>query len=174
MVRARREASCKLERRAQPEYPLAHAAAKRRAERHRGWGNRLFLATFEPYKPGAPKISATILGHAIDANTGKILWSVRLEGTVPSPMMYAYSDSTSPSPVTDGKYVWFFNASGEMGCWDFSGKKSGGGIQALGRTLSLQQAARADSLRRHDHQRGAGDPGRIRSRAGTICAESTS
>ena len=87
------------------------------------WGNRLFLTTFEPYTPGAPKTSSVILGHAIDANTGKILWSVRLEGSVPSPMMYAYSDSTSPSPITDGKYVWFFNASGEMGCWDFNGKE---------------------------------------------------
>src|SRR4051812_44512593 len=46
------------------------------------WGNRLFLTTFEPYKPGAPKMSATILGHAIDAGSGKILWSVRLEGSV--------------------------------------------------------------------------------------------
>ena len=34
-------------------------------------------------------------------------------------MMYAYSDSTSWTPVTDGKHVWFFNCSGEMGCWDF-------------------------------------------------------
>jgi outer membrane protein assembly factor BamB len=87
------------------------------------WGDRLFLTTFEPYKPGAPKTSATVLGHAIDAHTGKILWSVRLEGSVPSPMMYAYSDSTSPTPVTDGSYVWFTNASGIMGCYDFNGKE---------------------------------------------------
>lgn len=87
------------------------------------WGNRLFLTTFAPYKQGAPKTSATILGYALDAQTGKILWSVRLEGSVPSPMMYAYSDSTSPTPITDGEHVWFFNASGEMGCWDFSGKQ---------------------------------------------------
>jgi len=37
------------------------------------WGDRLFLTTFEPYKPGAPKTSATILGHAIDTKNGKIL-----------------------------------------------------------------------------------------------------
>src|SRR3989441_12864149 len=54
------------------------------------WGDRLFLTTFEPYKPGDPKFSTVILGHAIDARTGKILWSVRLEGSVKSPMMYAY------------------------------------------------------------------------------------
>ena len=37
--------------------------------------------------------------------------------------MYAYSDSTSPTPITDGTHVWFFNSSGEMGCWDFNGKE---------------------------------------------------
>ncbi len=25
-------------------------------------------------------------------------------------MMYAYSDSTTPSPVTDGEHVWFLKA----------------------------------------------------------------
>jgi outer membrane protein assembly factor BamB len=87
------------------------------------WGDRLFLTTFEPYKPGEPKFSTAILGHAVDAKTGKILWSRRLEGSVKSPMMYAYSDSTSPTPITDGRYVWFFNSSGEMACFDFSGKE---------------------------------------------------
>lgn len=87
------------------------------------WEDRLFLTTFEPYKPGTPKSSATILGHCLDARTGKLLWSVKLVGSVPSPLMYAYSDSTSPTPVTDGKHVWFFNASGAMGCWDFDGKE---------------------------------------------------
>jgi outer membrane protein assembly factor BamB len=87
------------------------------------WGNRLFLTTFEEYKEGDPKFSATILGHCLDARTGKILWSVKLTGENPSPLMYAYSDSTSWTPVTDGRHVWFFNSSGEMGCWDFAGKE---------------------------------------------------
>lgn len=87
------------------------------------WKDRLFLTTFEEYQEGAPKFSATILGHCLDRKTGKILWSVKLVGSSPSPMMYAYSDSTSWTPVTDGKHVWFFNASGEMGCWDFAGKE---------------------------------------------------
>lgn len=87
------------------------------------WGNRLFLTTFEEYKEGDPKYSATILGHCLDAKTGKILWSVKLVGENASPLMYAYSDSTSWTPVTDGKHVWFFNCSGEMGCWDFNGKE---------------------------------------------------
>lgn len=85
------------------------------------WGDRLFLTTFEEYKEGAPKYSADILGHCLDVKTGKILWSVKLSGENASPLMYAYSDSTSWTPVTDGKHVWFFNCSGEMGCWDFAG-----------------------------------------------------
>ena len=87
------------------------------------WGDRLFLTTFDEYKEGEPKFSATILGHCLDRNTGRILWSVKLVGENASPLMYAYSDSTSWTPVTDGKHVWFFNCSGEMGCWTFDGKE---------------------------------------------------
>ncbi len=87
------------------------------------WGDRLFLTTFDVYREGYPKFSSTILGHCLNASTGKLLWSVKLEGAVKSPMMYAYSDSTSPTPITDGKHVWFFNSSGEMGAWDFEGKE---------------------------------------------------
>ena len=84
------------------------------------WGDRLFLTTFASGEKG---FSGKITGLAVDANTGKMLWSVTLEGVEKSPMMYAYSDSTSPTPVTDGKHVWFFNASGEMGCWDWQGRE---------------------------------------------------
>ena len=85
------------------------------------WKDRVFLTTFPEYQEGARKFSATILGHCLDAKTGKILWSVPLTGENESPMMYAYSDSTSWTPVTDGEHVWFFNCSGEMGCFDFGG-----------------------------------------------------
>jgi outer membrane protein assembly factor BamB len=87
------------------------------------WGDRLFLTTFDRYKEGDPKFSGDILGHCLDAKNGKILWSVKLHGPTPSPMLYAYSDSTSPTPMTDGKHVWFINNSGEMGCWDYAGNE---------------------------------------------------
>ena len=87
------------------------------------WGDRLFLTTFDTYTPGTPKFSTTILGHAVDAKTGRIPWSVKLEGSVKSPMIDAYSDSTTPTPVTDGKHVWFTNASGIMACYDMAGKQ---------------------------------------------------
>jgi hypothetical protein len=84
------------------------------------WGDRLFLTTFAE---GEAKTSGKILGLCVDAKTGKILWAVKLEGPTRSPIMYAYSDSTSPTPVTDGKLVIFTNGSGEMGAFDFSGKE---------------------------------------------------
>ena len=87
------------------------------------WGDTLFLTTFDEYKPGSSKETGVVLGHALSAKTGEILWTVRLKGDTPSWMMYAYSDGTSWSPITDGKHVWFFNSSGEMGCWDFAGKE---------------------------------------------------
>ena len=86
-------------------------------------GGRIFLTTFDVYKAGDSKMSGTILGHCIDAVTGKILWSVKLHGPTESPMLYAYSDSTSPTPIADGEHVWFFNNSGEMGCWDYAGRE---------------------------------------------------
>ena len=84
------------------------------------WGDRLFLTTFAAGEKG---FSGKITGIAVDARNGKTLWSVGLEGVEKSPMMYAYSDSTTPTPLTDGKHVWFYNASGEMGCWDWEGKE---------------------------------------------------
>lgn len=84
------------------------------------WGDRLFLTTFAEGEKG---FSAKILGLAVDAKSGKILWRVALDGVEKSPMLYAFSDSTTPTPITDGKHVWFFNASGSMGCWTIDGRE---------------------------------------------------
>jgi len=84
------------------------------------WGDRLFLTTFAEGEKG---FSGKITGLAVDKRSGKVLWRVSLEGVEKSPMMYAYSDSTTPSPIADGKHVWFYNASGEMGCWDWEGRE---------------------------------------------------
>lgn len=91
------------------------------------WGDKLFLTTFDEGEghnvPEKERWSSKILGHCIDKNTGEILWSVKLDGSVPSPMMYSFSDSTSPTPVTDRERVIFTNASGEMAAFDFKGKE---------------------------------------------------
>ena len=83
------------------------------------WGDRIFLTTFAEGEKG---FSSKILGLAVDAKTGKILWQRPIDGTVKSPMLYAFSDSTTPTPVTDGKQVWFFNASGRIACFTWDGK----------------------------------------------------
>ena len=87
------------------------------------WGNRLFLTTMKPLESAnSSKEGHDVVGYCLDAQTGKILWTVDLPGSENSTYAYGFSDSTTPSPLTDGKNVWFFNASGAVGCWDFDGK----------------------------------------------------
>jgi outer membrane protein assembly factor BamB len=88
------------------------------------WGDRLFLTTMKPLAPDATKKEgADIVGYCLDAHNGKVLWTVDLPGSVESTYAYGFSDSTTPSPVTDGKYVWFTNCSGSLGCYDYQGKR---------------------------------------------------
>jgi len=88
------------------------------------WNDRLFVTTNAPWPKDSEKKAngRDVVAYCLNAFNGKILWSVKLPGI--RDMKYAgiFSDSTSPSPVTDGKHVWFFNASGFMGCWDLKGK----------------------------------------------------
>ena len=84
------------------------------------WGDLLFLET---YAPGVTRDSNDVVGHAIDRNTGMIKWSTPVmhgNGEL-APVAYQYSDATSWSPITDGQYVWFFNAGGHVGCWPVNG-----------------------------------------------------
>ena len=70
-----------------------------------------------------PSLKGTdIVAYCLDANTGEIRWSVPLTGSVEGPYNYGFSDSSSPTPITDGKHVWFVNASGSMGCWTVDGE----------------------------------------------------
>ncbi|MCB9385813.1 MAG: PQQ-binding-like beta-propeller repeat protein [Bryobacterales bacterium] len=88
-----------------------------------GTEEKLFLTTFAPGAGDERHYSADIQGHCVDAETGKLLWSVDLPGSVKSPMMYAYSDSTSPTPVISDNLVVFTNSSGVMAAFDFDGKE---------------------------------------------------
>ncbi|MEK6233454.1 MAG: PQQ-binding-like beta-propeller repeat protein, partial [Planctomycetales bacterium] len=96
------------------------------------WKDRLFVTANIPWGEGKdvpvpdknPKPMGTdIDGYCLDADTGKILWKVRLPGTRLKLYAGPFSDSTAPSPVTDGKHVWFYNVSGMIGCYDFDGKE---------------------------------------------------
>ena len=85
---------------------------------------RVFLTTMKPLSADAKsKEGSDIVGYCLDEKTGKILWTIDLAGSEPSTYAYGFSDSSSPSPITDGKYVWFYNASGAIGCYDFKGQQ---------------------------------------------------
>ena len=59
----------------------------------------------------------------LDADNGQILWQKTVKGLMGSGYHYGFSDSTTPCPATDGKYVWAINASGGMACFDFDGNE---------------------------------------------------
>ena len=86
------------------------------------WGDRAFVTTLKPEEGKRPD-GKEVIGYCLDARNGKILWSVALPGSTASVPAYFFSDATSPSPITDGKHVWFFNACGSVGCYDYDGAK---------------------------------------------------
>ena len=96
------------------------------------WGDRLFVTSNVPWtedskiEPGQKRkgpMGTDIIGYCLDANTGDILWQVTLKGTRLKLYAGPFSDSTAPSPITDGKHVWFYNVSGMIGCYDFEGNE---------------------------------------------------
>jgi outer membrane protein assembly factor BamB len=117
------------------------------------WGNKLFLTTEteglvvegaqavrhvrngqewkHPDAVGADR-EHTLRLLCIDADTGKILWDkVAHQGTVHDDR-HKKNTYASPTPVTDGVYVYTFFDSEGLHCYDFNGKrvwkKSFGGI----------------------------------------------
>lgn len=99
---------------------------------------RLFVTTMAPWndeglsEADAKKYSHAIEkrtvvgkhidGHCIDQATGKILWTRRIEGEVPSIYSYPFSDATSASPVASNTHVWFTNSGGTVSCYTHEGK----------------------------------------------------
>lgn len=90
------------------------------------WQDRLFLTTMKPLSAEATaKTGSDIVLHCFDANNGTQLWQTGLPGDPDAASIYAYgfSNSSSPTPITDGEHVWCWNASGRMGCWTVGGKE---------------------------------------------------
>ena len=78
------------------------------------WGDRLFVTSNVPWgkdqKPirfgtRSGPMGTDINGYCLDANSGKVLWKVRLPGSRMKLYAGPFSDSTCPSPVTDGERV---------------------------------------------------------------------
>jgi outer membrane protein assembly factor BamB len=77
------------------------------------WGDSVFITAPIPDQQ-------KFVGLCLDANTGKERWRKELaEGL----RWDKSSNLASPSPVTDGKHVYFFFATGDLACLDFSGKE---------------------------------------------------
>lgn len=107
------------------------------------WGKRIFLTTAieGPVVPGARAITHIVEGkefvhpdsmgadrsHAfkvlsLDRDTGKILWErTAYEGTVYD-NRHRKGSYASPTPVTDGRYVYAFFGSEGLYCYDFDGQ----------------------------------------------------
>jgi hypothetical protein len=95
------------------------------------WKDRLFLTTMKPLQAADSadvknNKGSDIVIYCCDAADGTILWQRDLAGDPKADSIYAYgfSSSSSPTPVTDGKHVWFCNASGQMGCWTIDGEEA--------------------------------------------------
>ncbi|MAI34513.1 MAG: hypothetical protein CBE00_09730 [Planctomycetaceae bacterium TMED240] len=85
------------------------------------WGERIFFTTMKPVQRDST-IGSDIVAWCCDANTGKTLWKRDVAATHPLRLSGCFSDSTAPPPVTDGRLVCFFNASGTVACFDLDGK----------------------------------------------------
>lgn len=94
-------------------------------------GDRLFLTCFrklteKDYNQVGGRAGTWVAetkGYCLDAQSGKILWSCDLPGKRPNQVNGTFTDSTTPTPVTDGKHVWFVNAGGYMACHTVEGKR---------------------------------------------------
>jgi len=90
------------------------------------WEDKIFLTTMKPLFKKLEEEhlqTNTINAICIDANRRTILWQKEIKGSIKSPYFYGFSDSTTPGPVTDGQYVWFFNASGKIVCFTIDGEQ---------------------------------------------------
>jgi outer membrane protein assembly factor BamB len=77
------------------------------------WDDRVFISSTEQSK-------RALVAICIDRNTGKELW--RNEVAI-GDRQDDRSNYASPSPVTDGKLIYFFYGNGELVAFDFAGKK---------------------------------------------------
>ena len=94
------------------------------------WDDRLFLTCFRTLTPEDHRQgkkgrletwAAETRGYCLSSETGEILWSCDLPGKRPNQVNGVFTDSTTPTPITDGKHVWFINAGGYMACYTVEG-----------------------------------------------------
>jgi outer membrane protein assembly factor BamB len=77
------------------------------------WENRIFVSSVD---------GKDLVLVALDTATGKEVWK-RVVGTGNRLVSRDEGDYASPSPCTDGKYVWALMSTGDLACFDFGGKE---------------------------------------------------
>jgi outer membrane protein assembly factor BamB len=77
------------------------------------WGERIFLTGIDPG-------SKALLAMCVSRKDGKVLWSKKLGVGF---QQNNRNDMASPSPVTDGKTVWFYYATGDLVAFDVDGNQ---------------------------------------------------
>lgn len=77
------------------------------------WEDSVFTSSIDSAKK-------TRLALCLDRSTGKVIWQQEIG---PGVNIDDMSNFSSPSPVTDGKLVWFLYGNGDLFCFDAAGKK---------------------------------------------------
>ena len=92
------------------------------------WGDRIFLTAFQPTITSrllsyiSSSRDGKLLALCLDRKDGKILW----ERSVPAKaieQVHSTNSPATPTPVTDGRHVYFYFGSYGLLCYDFSGNK---------------------------------------------------
>jgi len=78
------------------------------------WGDRVFVSSVD-------KDTKDLLALCLDAATGKVLWRKPVGKDRKAPV--GGNNMACPSPVTDGKAVWFYYGTGLLLAFDFEGKQ---------------------------------------------------
>lgn len=84
-------------------------------------GGKVFFTTIKEVDADA-EVARDIVAWCCDAKTGKVLWKRAIPGKHFLRISGAFSDSSAPPAVSDGKRVVFVNASGGIVCFDLNGK----------------------------------------------------
>jgi outer membrane protein assembly factor BamB len=77
------------------------------------WDDLVFVASTD-------STAKTCMALAFERKSGKELWRVKVADGMGQDRMSTFSN---PSPVADGKRVWFFYGNGDLVCFDFAGKE---------------------------------------------------
>ncbi|MBM4034689.1 MAG: hypothetical protein FJ291_23340 [Planctomycetes bacterium] len=78
------------------------------------WAERVFVSSVD-------KETKDLLALCLDAASGKTLWQKAVGKDRKAPV--GTNNMACPSPVTDGKSVWFFYGTGALVAFDFDGKQ---------------------------------------------------